>query len=75
MEFGLVNQNIVMEVCVRRFSQLIELLYVIDIHQFDKDVLDIEAKCLLVEVDVLLEKLVLGLFELIHALHLLSQVE
>lgn len=64
-----------MEVCVRRFSQLIELLYVIDIHQFDKDVLDIEAKCLLVEVDVLLEKLVLGLFELIHALHLLSQVE
>ena len=75
MVFGLINQNVVMKVCVRRFPKLVELLYVIDIHQFDKDVLDVETKRLLVEVDVLLEKLVLGFFELLHALHLLSQVE
>ena len=58
-----------MEIGIRCFPQLIELLNIIDIHQFNKDVLYVEAKSFLVEIDVFLEELGFCLLKLLHTLH------
>lgn len=65
-----VDQNVIMEIGIRCFPQLIELLNIIDIHQFYKDVLYVEAKSFLVEIDVFLEELGFCLLKLLHTLHL-----
>lgn len=41
--FLLIDKNVVIEISVRRFSQLIELLDIVDVHQFDEHILNIKT--------------------------------